>query len=142
MYTAVLAGLVAVPFLLFLWRKSNSAIAFLGLCLGAMLAVYVAPDFTDVVTAITRGGNAETLRWMQAGILAFSFVYAIFVAGKVRGGKQLINLANGLVASALFVLLLVPYLPVDLQTELHKLVAWKQLDNLQTALFIAAALMS
>lgn len=139
-YLIVLACLVLVPFVVIMALRSHGSIVFLSLCLGSVLATLVAPDVTNVVSAITRGNTVVTLQWSQIGLLAAPFVLAtIFTKGAIRGGKQLLNGLNAFASGTLFALLLTPYLSSDWQSGIRALGLWRQLDNLQTAILIAGA---
>lgn len=143
MYLIALAGLVLLPFLFVLVLRANSSIAFLSLCLGSVLALHVAPDIADVITAASRGDILATTQWAQVVLVITPFVLAtLFTRATVWGGKQLLNGVNAFAAGALFALLLTPYLPLAWQNGIHSLVLWQQLDNLQTALLIVGSVIS
>ncbi len=139
-YLIVLACLVLVPFLLIMALRSHGSIVFLSLCLGSVLATLVAPDMTDVVSAMTRGNTLVTLQWSQIGLLTAPFLLAtLFTKGAIRGGKQLLNGLNAFASGTLFALLLTPYLSPIWQAGIKQQGLWHQLDNLQTAILIVGA---
>ena len=142
-YLIVLACLVLVPFVLIMALRSHGSIVFLSLCLGSVLATLVAPDMTDVVSAMTRGNTLVTLQWSQIGLLTAPFLLAIlFTKGAIRGGKQLLNGLNAFASGTLFALLLTPYLSSIWQAGIKQQGLWHQLDNLQTAILITGAIIS
>ena len=142
-YLIVLACLVLVPFVLIMALRSHGSIVFLSLCLGSVLATLVAPDMTDVVSAMTRGNALVTLQWSQIGLLTAPFLLAtLFTKGAIRGGKQLLNSLNAFASGTLFALLLTPYLSPIWQAGIKQQGLWHQLDNLQTAILIAGAIIS
>ncbi len=142
-YLIVLACLVLVPFVLIMALRSHGSIVFLSLCLGSVLATLVAPDMTDVVSAMTRGNALVTLQWSQIGLLTAPFLLAtLFTKGAIRGGKQLLNGLNAFASGTLFALLLTPYLSPTWQAGIKQQGLWHQLDNLQTAILIAGAIIS
>ncbi len=142
-YLIVLACLVLVPFVLIMGLRSHGSIVFLSICLGSVLATLVAPDVTDVVSAVTRGNTLVTLQWTQVGLLTAPFVLAtLFTRGAIRGGKQLLNGINAFASGTLFALLLTPYLSPAWQSGIRAQALWHQLDNLQTAILIMGAAIS
>jgi hypothetical protein len=143
LYLIVLACLVLIPFFAITGLRAHGSIVFLSLCLGSMLAMHVAPDVADVITAVNRGNVLATLQWTQAGLLVTPFVLAmLFTRGAIRGGKQILNILNAFASGTLFALLLTPYLPASWQDGIQSLVVWRQLDNLQTAILIMGATIS
>lgn len=143
-YQAVLISLVILPFLLITILKANGAVAFLSVCLGSVLATIVAPDATDVITAVTRGSELTTLQWVQVALLAVPLlVSVVFTRGSVRKGSKLVlNWVNALATSCLFAVLMVHYLPSGAQTELQHVMLWRQLNNLETTVLIVGSITS
>lgn len=143
-YQIALACLLILPFLAIVVLRANGAVAFLSVCLGSMLASLVAPDAADVITALTRGSELTTLQWVQVGLLLVPLVFAVLVTrGSVRGGsKQVLNILNALAASCLFAVLMVHYLPAGVQSGLQHGMAWRQLNNLETAVLITGTITS
>lgn len=143
-YQAVLISLVILPFLLITILKANGAVAFLSVCLGSVLATIVAPDATDVITAVTRGSELTTLQWVQVALLTVPLLVSVFFTRRSvrKGGKLVLNWVNALAASCLFAVLMVQYLPSGVQTELQHVMLWRQLNNLETTVLIVGSITS
>lgn len=135
----VLIAMVLLPFFIILKRKANALLVFLAVCLGFVLATLIAADFADVITAMTQGNMLTTTQWIQAVLVAFTFIGAIILTkgGNTPGGP-LVAIVLALIASVLAALLVISYLPMDMRDALQETVIWKELNNSTTALLITA----
>lgn len=142
-YLIVLIALALLPVLAIMLLRVNAAIAFMSLALGSVLVTYVAPDITTIFGGFSAG-NGQKYQWVQLGLLVVPFVLAIlFTRANIKGrGKHALNLLPALASGLLFVLLVIPLLPADLQRHMHAETAWRQLDNLQTAVVLGGAAFS
>ena len=143
-YLAVLAALVLVPVLVVMLLRVNGAIAFMSLCLGSVLVTYTSGDITSVFGSFSASHNQLTTnQWVQLALLVVPFLLTLwFTRGNVKGGKGVINVIPAAATGTLFALLLVPLLPADTQHHIHKLSAWHQLDNAQTAVILGGTFFS
>lgn len=136
--------LVLVPVFAIVLLKAQGAIVFLSLCLGSVLASYVATDMTDVLTSMRSGQSPLAVSQMVRIILLIApFVLAmLFTSRTVRGGKHLLNLVTALTSGILFALLIVPLLSSDLQRSIMDQTVWHQISSLQTLVIIVGATLS
>lgn len=140
----VVAALVLIPALLIVLMKANAAAAFMMLCVGSVLATYIAPDVTDVLTS-WQSGSAPLLvnQSVKLVLIVVPLVLAIlFSAGTVRGGKQALNFILAVATGACLMLFVTPLLSADLQKQMQAQTAWHELDSLLTLLLITGASLS
>lgn len=134
----IVIAMFALPFIIMLKRKTNTLLVFLSLCLGFLLATFIATDFADVITAVTRGNMLSTTQWIQVALVSLPFLLAIiFTKGKGTPGGGFVALLMAIISSGLAVLLITGYLPSGLRAEFEALAFWRELDNAMTALLIA-----
>lgn len=139
----IVIALFILPIIIILKRKANALLVFLSVCLGFVLATFIAADFADVITAITRGNMLATTQWIQVVLVLLPFWAAmLFTKGASTPGGALFGLLLAIVASTLAVLLVVSFLPNALQESLEDTVAWKELHNASTALLIAGGVIT
>ena len=142
-YLAILVALALVPMLAVLLLRVNGAVAFMSLCLGSVLVTYTSSDVNAIFGGFSAGGTLSKYQWVQLGLLTIPFLLTIlFARGAVKGTKRLINFLPALATGLLFVLLVVPLLSADMQHHIHAQAAWRQLDDLQTAVLLGGAMFS
>ncbi len=139
----ILGVIIAVPTLTVLLLRANGGIIFLSVCLGSILATYVAGDTTSVVTAAGKGSGLAALQWVELSLLFLPVVLAIVLTRKKAKGLTLIMSASAAVAAGgLLALLAVPYMSPDVQSSIKATAVWHQLDNLQTLLIIVGSVLT
>jgi len=142
-YLLVLAALGLLPLLAILLLRVNGAVAFMSLCLGSVLVLYVSPDVTDLITSFSAHGTLNVMQWVQLVLMVLPFVLAILFARRSVGGrKRYTNFLPALAAGLLFALLVVPLLPANLGREIQATDAWHQLSSLQTFVVLGGAVFS
>ncbi|PID31096.1 hypothetical protein CSA80_03105 [Candidatus Saccharibacteria bacterium] len=140
MELVLLAGLVFVPPVATLFLRSNGVLVFLGVCLGSVLAMYVAGDASSVISSANRTSPLATMQWTQLTLLIVPVVLTILLSRKkMRGTNSLLSLAAAMTAGCLLALFAVPYLSAGQQSTIRATELWRQLDNLQTAFVILGA---
>lgn len=135
----ILVGLlVLVPFLAVLLLHSSGVFTFLSLCLGSVLATYVAGDANTVLASARSGGGLATMQWVQLALLIAPMAAAILLTHKKSKGVKLVLSATlALIAGALLALLATPYFSRALQADVTATELWHQLDSLQTAIILS-----
>ena len=143
MYLITLAALALLPVLAIVLLRANGAVAFMSLCMGSVLATYVASDVSDILTSFAAKGTLSANQWVQLGLLIVPFVLAIlFTRGSVKGRKRLMNVLPALASGMLFALLTVLLLSAGVRRQVYGTELWQQLDNLQTAVILGGAAFS
>lgn len=136
------AVVVLLPAVLVLLLGSNGGLVFLSVCLGSVLAMYVAGDASSVLSSATPDDGATTMQWAQLGLLLLPVIATIILTRKkAKGGTAIVGALAAVAAGGLLLLLGVPYLPSALQESFMAGELWNQLDNLQTSIVIAGALL-
>ena len=135
----ILVGLlVLVPFLAVLLLHASGVFTFLSLCLGSVLATYVAGDANTVLASARSGGGLATMQWVQLGLLVAPMAVTILLTRKKSKGVKLVLSATlALIAGALLALLATPYFSRALQADVTATELWHQLDSLQTAIILS-----
>lgn len=135
----ILVGLVVlVPFLAVLLLHASGVFTFLSLCLGSVLATYVAGDANTVLASARSGGGLATMQWVQLALLIAPMAAAILLTRKKSKGVKLVLSATlALIAGALLALLATPYFSRALQADVTATELWHQLDSLQTAIILS-----
>ena len=142
-FTLILIAVALLPALLVLLFRAHGAIAFMSLCLGSVLATYVAGDVTDFMTGIMSLDALGSGEWVKLALLVLPLLLSLlFTTRTVRGHQQLINVLPALAAGLLLVLLVEPLLPANVQEQIETNVIWDTLNNLQTAVLLAGAFFS
>ncbi len=140
MELATLAGLVAVPPLVTVLLRSNGMLVFLSVCMGSVLATYVAGDASSVIYGASRSNVLTTMQWTQLGLLVIPVVLTLFLSRKkVKGLKLFLGVIAAAAAGGLLALLAVPYLSADQQSTIESTELWRELNNLETAAIITGA---
>jgi hypothetical protein len=142
-YLVVLAAIALVPLLIILLLRVNAAIALMSLALGSVLVTYTSSDVKAVFGGFSSGSSFNKYNWIQLTLLVLPFILTIlFTRGSVKGSKQLFNALPALASGLLLAIMVIPLLPKDVQQQIHHLAAWRQLDNLQTAVVLGGAAFS
>lgn len=140
---AIVAGLIVVPLVLIVLLRAHGGVAFMSLCLGSVLASYVAVDITDFATQIMSLDALSSGQWVKIVLLVTPLVLALlFTAKSVSKHKQLFNVLPAAATGLLLALLVMPLLPANLQNLAEDSVLWKTISNLQTAVLLAGAFFS
>lgn len=138
----LLGAFVLVPLATFLLR-SNGALVFLSVCLGSVLAIYVAGDASSVISGASRSSALATMQWVQLGLLVAPVILTILLTRKkLKGVKLILGTIAATAAGGLLALLAVPYLSSSVQANIHSSEVWHQLDNLQTAAVLTGAMLT
>lgn len=133
---------VLVPVLAVVVLRSSGTLVFLSVCLGSVLAQYVAGDASSIISSATPDSGEAAGQWAQFGLLLIPVVVTIlFTRKKAKGSKLVIGAIAALAAGALLALLAAPLLPSAVQESLTSNDLWHQLDNLQTSIVIAGAVL-
>lgn len=136
----ILLGLfVLAPFFAVIWFHSSGVFTFLTLCLGSVLATYVAGDANTVLSSARSGAGLATMQWVQLTLLLLPMIASIILTRKkTKGTKLILSATLALLAGGLLALLAVPYLSRSLQDQIIATELWHQLDSLQTAMLLGA----
>lgn len=139
----IMAGIVALPVVIFSLLRVNAATAFLGLCLGSVLGNYVAEDFAEVL----RGSLAPTpelnemiiallLLWLPVVLIS---VFMINTIGK----KQIPQNLLPAIAVGLFGLILTaPVLTPEIAASIQATDIWDRLLQYQAVIVALGTLIS
>ncbi len=140
MELAILAGFVLLPPLATLLLRSNGVLVFLSVCLGSVLATYVAGDASSVISGASRSSVLATMQWTQLGLLVVPVMLTVLLSRKkLKGLKLLLGVLAAAAAGGLLALLAVPYMTATYQTAIKSTELWHELSNLETSLVIAGA---
>jgi len=140
MELAILASLVLAPPVITLLLRSNGVLVFLSVCLGSVLATYVAGDASSVISGASRSGALVTMQWTQLGLLVVPVLCTVLLTRKkLKGFKLLLGFVAAIAAGALLALLGVQYLSSALQDSIYESTAWHELNNLETAVILTGA---
>lgn len=118
--TIILAVIVFAPLVVLTLLRANAAVAFLALCLGSVLGGFVSKDLVNALTGyiapptdITDTIAALILLWLPVVLVA------IFMMKTIAPKQRVINALPALAVGLLGVLLTVPFLSVDLQSQIR-----------------------
>ena len=140
MELAILASLVLAPPVITLLLRSNGVLVFLSVCLGSVLATYVAGDASSVISGASRSGALVTMQWTQLGLLVVPVLCTVLLTRKkLKVFKLLLGFVAAIAAGALLALLGVQYLSSALQDSIYESTAWHELNNLETAVILTGA---
>jgi zinc transporter ZupT len=136
----ILAGFVIVPAVAVVLLRSNGILVFLSVCLGSVLAAYVAGDASSVISGASRSGALVTMQWTQLGLLVVPVLCTVLLTRKkLKGFKLLLGFVAAIAAGALLALLGMQYLSSALQESIYESTAWHELNNLETAVILTGA---
>ncbi len=142
-YLIILGALVLVPVLLIMILRVNAAIAFMSLALGSVLVHYTSPDVVSLASGLSSKVHTGLNQYVSLALLIVPFVLTIiFTRKNVQVNHQLLNFLPALASGLLFALMVTPLLSSTLQIHIEALQAWKQLDDLQTAIILGGAFFS
>lgn len=142
----ILGATIVVPFLVIMLLRINAVLVFLSLCLGAILVQFVASDaqsFTSLFAAHNVNTPQPANITIRLGLLLFPAVLTMVIMIRtVRGrGRLLINAFPAAGVGLLAALLVVPILPVDVQTHITGSSTWQQITRAQDLIVGVSALM-
>lgn len=142
-FMVILGLFIGIPVLAILLLRANGGVAFLALCLGAMLSTAIAPDVAETLAMAAPSNLLVLTQWTRVILLALPLVITILLTRRsVKGGKTAVNLVVALACGALFAVLAVPLLPTELQRSITSEQPWRQVSNLSTAVIIVGAVTS
>lgn len=135
---------MAVPALAIVLLRSNAAMVFLSLCLGAVLVDHVAPSADELMHIISRSANevsnsVVSLALLLAPAVVTSTVTLLSLHGRLRVAC---NVLPAIAASMLAGLLAIPVLPKHLSGPLQTGEAWHILSRSEALVVGAGALIS
>ncbi|HUC90252.1 MAG TPA: hypothetical protein VMR45_05610 [Patescibacteria group bacterium] len=135
---------LVLPVVLFAVLRTNAAMIFLSLCLGAILVQYVASQANDLLQLISpRLGSASASTVQISFLLVPAVITTIVTIFSVQGRtKWLINLLPAITASMLAVLLVVPLLPAHISDGLKSQQVWNYLSHSEALVVSTGALVS
>ena len=123
--------------------RSHGGLVFLSVCLGSVLATYVAGDASTIISGASRSSALATIQWTQIGLLFTPVVLTLLLARKkLKGLKLILGTFAAAAGGGLLALLLTPYLSQNLQQQIRREVLWHQLDSLQVAIIITGTLVT
>lgn len=118
-------------------------LVFLSVCLGSVLATYVAGDASSVISGASRSSALATMQWTQLGLLATPVVLTTLLSRKkLKGIKLLLGIVAAAAGGGLLALLAVPYLASAQQSSIKATELWRQLYNLETTLIILGSVIT
>lgn len=142
-FTVILVAVVLLPVVLVLWWRSHAAIAFMALCLGSVLAAYASADVVDAITGFTPLSISDLTMWVKIGLLVLPLILSLlFTSKSVNGAKQIAGFVPALATGMLLAVLVMPFLPAEIQRQMRVGEVWDTLSNLQTATLLAGAFFS
>ncbi|QQS20092.1 hypothetical protein IPL85_01390 [Candidatus Saccharibacteria bacterium] len=137
---AILACLVVLPPLATVLLRSNGMLVFLSICMGSMLATYVAGDVTSVIAGASKSNALVTMQWTQLGLLMLPVPLVLYFSRKkLKGLKLFLGAIAAAAGGGLLALIAVPYMSVTQQTAIKSTQLWHELNNLETSFVIAGA---
>lgn len=141
--TVILAVIVFAPLVVLTFMRANAAVAFLALCLGSVLGGFVAKDLVSALkgyiappTDITDTIAALILLWVPVVLVA------IFMMKTIAPKQRIVNALPALAVGLLGVLLTVPFLPGDMQTQLRASDWYEYVDTYKALIVIAGTAIS
>lgn len=136
------AAFVLIPVLVVVLLRSSGTLLFLSVCLGSVLATYVAGDASSIISSATPDTGETAMQWAQLGLLAIPVIAtAVLTRKRATSSTLVIGILAAATAGALLMLLVTPFMTQTLQESLTSSELWVQLDNLQTSIVIAGALL-
>ncbi|MEO6761355.1 MAG: hypothetical protein ABI220_03185 [Candidatus Saccharimonadales bacterium] len=140
----ILGAVVIVPVGMIVFLRANAAIAFMGLCVGSVLAAYTSSDVTSFVTAFSPVHSVlATTQWAQLILLVVPFLLSMwFTRRSVKGSFAILNFLIAIISGVMLALFVVPLLSSPWQHVLEGQSAWQQLTNLQTMTVLSGATLS
>ena len=140
MELAILAAFVVLPPLATVLLRSNGILVFLSVCMGSVLATYVASDASSVISGASRSSVLTTMQWTQLGLLVAPVPFVLYFSRKkLKGLKLVLGTIAAAAGGALLGILGVPYMTAAQQTAIKSTELWRELNNLETAFVIAGA---
>ncbi|MGB4800086.1 MAG: hypothetical protein WBP03_01040 [Candidatus Saccharimonadales bacterium] len=136
------AIVVLVPALAVAVLRSSGAMVFLSVCLGSVLATFVAGDASSILSSATPDSGATAMQWAQLGLLVIPVIATVVLTRKkAKGSKLVLGIITALAAGVLLALLAAPYMTEDMRSALTDNELWHQIENLQTAVVIGGAVL-
>ncbi len=141
----ILIAMIAVPVVLMMVLRINAALVFLSLCLGSVLATYVAEDAGFLMTLfandVPKAGSLTDSSIKIALLLLPVVLTAIFMIRTVRGPRLALNILPAIGVGLLGALLVVPLLPPEVSDGITALPLWTKVTNMQDLIVGASALL-
>lgn len=141
--TIFLAVIVFAPLVVLTLLRANAAVAFLALCLGSVLGSFVARDLVDGLrgyiappTGMTDTITALILLWLPVVLVA------VFMMKTIAPKQRIVNALPALAVGLLGVLLTVPFLSLDMQTEIQKSQWFGYIDTYKAAIVVGGTIVS
>lgn len=139
----IMAGIAAIPVVVFSVLRINAATAFLGLCLGSVLGNYIAEDFTEVL----RGSLAPTPE-LNAMVIALLLLWlpvvliSVFMINTISKRQIVQNLLPAIAVGLFGLILTVPVLTPDLTNAVQATDIWQQVLQYQAIVVAVGTLVS
>lgn len=137
--------MIAVPVVLMMMLRINAALVFLSLCLGSVLATYVAEDAGFLMTLfandVPQAGSVTDSSIKLALLLLPVVLTAVFMIRTVRGPRLALNILPAIGVGLLGALLIVPLLPPGVSNGITSLPLWTEVTNMQDLIVGASALL-
>lgn len=133
----ILVCIVFIPTVATFLLRNDGAMIFAAVCIGSVLATYVAADASSVIAGVGQTGVLTTMQWTQLGLLAVPLMLALVLTRKKAKGVTLIlSTITAAAASSFLVILATPYLSSSMQATVHKTGVWHELNNLETPIIL------
>lgn len=135
---------LAVPALVIVLLRSNAAMVFLSLCLGAVLVEYVAPSADELMHIVSRragevSNSVVSLMLLLAPAVVTCVVTLLSIHGRMR---NVFNVLPAIAASMLAALLAIPVLPAHVAAQLQQSEVWDVLSKSEALVVGVGALIS
>lgn len=139
----IVAGIVVVPALILLKLRSNAALAFLSLCLGAVLAQVMAGDAGTLFKSFSANNSAAGINIAALILLlAPALAASIITIRSVKSRHFLVQLLPALGVGLIGLLLAKPYLSPDLQNQLSQSAVYSSIFKFEELTLGVCALLS
>lgn len=141
--TVMLGILVGLPAFFVLLLRTNAAVVFLALCTGSVLSKYLGEDAINILHSFLPSTNQVADSALKIVLLLLpAALTAVFMRRNASGGKALFNVVPAVVTGALTALLIVPVLPLSVQSNLTGSNSWILLEQFQGFIVGAGVLAS
>lgn len=139
----ILAALIALPVLLLLYLKTNSAVVFLALCAGSLLPSYVGDDARLLLSSILPGSSTTAGQITSIVLILLpAFLTAVFLRKTLVGFDSMLNIPPTAAVGLFVPLLIVPYLSVSTSSAITSTDAWHLLEQFQASIVTAGVFFS
>jgi hypothetical protein len=138
----VLIAAVAIPAVLLVLLRTNSAVVFFALCSGSLLVRFIGDDANLVGTVVGNNSHAVSQYAELVLLLLPAVVVAIILRKTVSTTKIAFNVLPAIAVGLVGVLLAVPLLPGGMQASVVNTEGWKLLEHSQELVLGASVLVS